>query len=82
MTPKSISPDIPTSLLEERAIEQRRRMHNTMSGLREQVRGTVREKLDIHRYAREYALPAAGAAALISLIFGYGTAGVFKRIIR
>ncbi len=82
MTPMQISPDVPTATLEQRAIEQRRRMHNTVSELRDQVRETVREKLDVQRYASEYAWPAAGAAALFSLLIGYGTAGVVKSIIR
>ena len=82
MSPMPISPDVPTSTLEQRAIEQRRRMHNTVAELREQVRETVREKLDVQRYAREYAWPAAGAAALFSLLLGFGTAGVFKSMVR
>jgi len=36
----------------------------------------------VERYAREYVWPAAGTAALFSLLFGFGTAGVLKRIVR
>ena len=79
MTPMQISPDVPTAVLEERAVEQRRRLHNTVSDLREQVRYTVQEKLDLQRYASEYAWPAAGVAGLISQLFGYSFAGIFKR---
>ena len=50
--------------------------------LREQVEGTVREKLNVRRYASEYVWPAAGAAALFSLLFGYGTGGFVKRMVR
>jgi len=82
MSPLQISPDVPTATLELRAIEQRRELHNSVSELREQVRETVREKLDPHRYASEYAWPAAAAAALFSLLVGYGTAGVIKDIVR
>ncbi len=82
MSPMQISPDVPTATLEQRAIEQRRRMHNTVSELRDQVRETVREKLDVQRYASEYAWPAAGAAALFSLLIGYGTSGVIKSMVR
>jgi hypothetical protein len=80
ISPK-ISPDAPTDVLEQHAIEQRRRLHNTVSGLREQVRDTVREKLDVRRRAAEYAWPAAGMAALIGLLFGYGSAGAIKRAV-
>lgn len=82
MSPMQVSPDVPTATLELRAIEQRRRMHNTFSDLRAQVKETVREKLNVERYAREYVWPAAGAAALFSLLWGYGTAGMFKRMVR
>lgn len=82
MSPMQISPDVPTATLEQRAIEQRRRMHNTIGELRSQVEDTVREKLDVERYAREYVWPAAATAALFSLLFGYGTAGMLKRMVR
>jgi ElaB/YqjD/DUF883 family membrane-anchored ribosome-binding protein len=78
MSPFEPTPEVPTRTLEEHAIEQRRRLHNTVSELREQVRDTVREKLDVHRYASEYAWPAAAAAAFIGLVFGFGTGGIFK----
>jgi hypothetical protein len=81
MSPTQISPDVPTAALEERAIEQRRRLHNTVGKLRDQVEGTVREKLDLRRYAGEYAWQAAGAAALFTLLLGYGTAGVLKKLV-
>ncbi len=80
--PMQVSPDVPTATLEQRAIEQRRTMHNTITELREQVEGTVREKLNVERYAREYVWPAAGAAALFSLLLGYGTGGFVKRMVR
>ena len=77
-----ISPDVPTDLLEQRATEQRRRLHNSVSALREQVRDTVHEKLDVKKRAREYVWPAAGTAFLFSLIFGYGTAGTIKHMVK
>jgi hypothetical protein len=82
MSPMNLSPDIPTATLELRAVEQRRRMHNTFSELRSQVKDAVREKLNVERYARQYVWPAAGTAALFSLLLGYGTAGMLKRIVR
>ncbi len=77
----NISPDAPTHYLEQQAAEQRRRIHNTVSELREQVRGTVREKLDVQKRAREYVWPLAGTAFLFSLLFGYGTAGTIKHML-
>ena len=79
MSPLEPKPGVPTRTLEQHAIEQRRRLHNTVSELRDQVRYTVREKLDIQRYASQYAWPAAGVAALIGLAVGFGSAGIFKR---
>jgi len=77
-----VSSEMPAHLLEQRAEEQRRRLHNTVSELREQVRGTVREKLDVKKRAREYVWPAAGTAFLFSLLFGYGTAGTIKHMVK
>jgi hypothetical protein len=76
-----ISPNVSTNFLEQEAAEQRRRMHDTVTALREQVRGTVREKLDVRKHAREYVWPAAGTAFLFSLLFGYGTGGTIKHMV-
>ncbi len=73
--PHTMGPQVPTDILELRAAEQRRRLHNTMSELRE----TVRERVDVKRQAREHLKPAAGAAALFGLILGYGMGGMFVR---
>jgi len=77
-----ISPDAPSSALEQKAVEQRRRLHHTVSELRSQVRDTVREKLDVRRYAREYVWPASAGLALIGLILGYGTGGTVKHMVK
>jgi hypothetical protein len=77
-----ISPNASTNFLEQEAAEQRRRIHNTVAALREQVKGTIREKLDVQKRAREYVWPAAGTAFLFSVIFGYGTAGTIKHMVR
>jgi len=82
MSSNVISPDLPTDVLEQRAVEQRRRLHDTVSELRTQVRETVREKLDVQRHAREHVWPATGAAAVISLVAGYGLAGTLKHLFR
>ena len=64
---------VPFETLEERAAQQRRQLHNSVSDLR----GALRQKLDIKRNAREYLLPASGVAALLGLAVGYGVAGLF-----
>ena len=64
---------VPFEILEERAAEQRRQLHNSVSDLR----GALRERLDVKRNAREYLLPASGIAALLGLALGYGVTGWF-----
>jgi len=59
--------------LEERAAQQRRKLHNTVS----ELRSTVAERLDVKRNAREHIAPAAGVAALVGMVLGYGLAGIF-----
>jgi len=75
----SFSPDVPADILEKRAAEQRRRIHESVQELRSKVKSTVEEKLDVQRQARKHLGPAAGAAVLVGLIFGYGVAGIFTR---
>jgi ElaB/YqjD/DUF883 family membrane-anchored ribosome-binding protein len=66
---------IPVDMLERRAAEQRRQLHDSVSELRE----TVKEKLDVKRNVREHLWPAAGAVALIGLLLGYSISGIFTR---
>jgi len=82
MSPLQITPDVPTATLELQAIEQRRHLSARVSELRTHVHDTVREKLDVKRYAADRAWHAAGVAALFSFLFGYGTAGAIKRMVR
>jgi len=67
--------DMPTDVLELRAAEERKRLHNSISELRMQVR----EKLDIRRNARQYLAPASAVAGLFGVVLGYGFAGMFTR---
>jgi hypothetical protein len=71
----STNPGAPTDILEMRAAEQRRRIHDSVLELREQID----EKMDIKKKAAEYVLPASGAAAFLALLFGYGFASMFSR---
>jgi hypothetical protein len=65
---------VPTDILELRAAEQRRRIHDSVL----ELRGHLDEKLDVRRKAAEYVLPASGAAAILGLLFGYGVASMFS----
>lgn len=71
---------VPLDALEQRAAEQRNRIHQSVGDLKElktNVEANVREKLDVKRQAREHFWPAAGVVSLVALVFGYGLAGVF-----
>ncbi len=65
--------NIPYELLEERAATQRRQLHNRVV----ELRATVYDRLDAKKVAREYLAPAAGVAALVGLLLGYGLTGIF-----
>ena len=67
------TPDDPPQVLEMRAAEQRRRLHNTVIDLRE----TVTERLDVKHLARANFRPALGVAAFLGLVFGYTVGGLF-----
>lgn len=66
---------MPVDVLEERAADQRRQLHNAVV----ELKSNLRESLDIRRNARQYLLPAAGAAAVLGLVLGYGFTGIFTR---
>ena len=67
--------ELPVDLLEKRAAEQRRHLHETVSELRQ----SVREKLDVKRNVREHIWPAAGIMTLLGLALGYAVTGMFTR---
>lgn len=66
---------LPTDILEQRAAEQRRRLHNSVVEMRSQVR----ERLDYRKMTRQYLVPASAVAGLIGLAFGHSLAGIFTR---
>ncbi|HYY69904.1 MAG TPA: hypothetical protein VE734_09230 [Terriglobales bacterium] len=66
---------MPVDVLEERAADQRRQLHNTVV----ELKSSLRDRLDLRHNAREYLLPATGVAALLGLIAGYGFTGMFTR---
>lgn len=72
-------PTLPTEILEQRAAEQRRALHNDVQELRSVVQAEVRERTDVKRIVRRNFAPVAGASAVIALALGYGIAGIFTR---
>ncbi len=64
---------IPVDVLEIRAADQRRQLHNSVSELRH----SVRERLDLKRNLREHLLAASGVLGIAGLIVGYALTGVF-----
>ncbi len=73
-TVATLGPNVPADILEMRAAEQRRRIHDAVLELREQID----EKLDVKKVATEYVLPASGVAAFLGLLLGYGVASMFS----
>ncbi len=74
---------LPTDVLEQRAAEQRRRLHNTVAEMRTTVRDTVREKMDVRKnlnnYSRRYFPQAAAAVGTVGLALGWTLGGMFDR---
>ncbi len=75
----STNSQIPSEVLEQRAADQRRRLHNSVSELRSSVTETVKDKLDAKKYLREYMGPAMAAVAVLGLLAGYSAAGMFTK---
>jgi hypothetical protein len=65
---------LPAEVLEQRAVEQRRRLHDSVAELRR----TVRQRLDVKRTAREHFWPVASVVSLAMLLLGYGLASIFR----
>jgi hypothetical protein len=66
---------LPAEVLEARAAEQRRQLHNSVQNLR----SAVRDRMDLKRNVRQHFLPAAGLVGLAGLVFGYSITGLFTR---
>ncbi len=73
-TVATVGPNVPADILEMRAAEQRRRIHDSVLELREQID----EKLDVRKRASEYVLPASGVVGLLGLVVGWGFASLFS----
>lgn len=66
---------IPVDVLEKRAADQRRQLHNSVTELRH----SVRERLDVKRNLREHLWSSSAATGLLGLVAGYAVMGVFTR---
>jgi hypothetical protein len=66
---------LPAEILEQRASDQRRRLHNSVA----QLRFAVRERMDYRKLASQHVWQAAGAVALVGLVLGWSIVGIFTR---
>jgi hypothetical protein len=74
MSGMNMGPTVPTDILEVRAAEQRRRLHESVLELRTRVE----DKLDVRKHAAEYVWPASGVAAGMGLLMGWAVSGLFS----
>ena len=70
-------PTVPAEILEKRAAEQRRALHNDVQQLRSVVEHEVRKRTDVKRNLSRHFAPVAGITALIALSLGYSLTGIF-----
>jgi len=70
-----MTPGIPVDILEKRAADQRRGLHNSVA----ELRATVKERLDFRKAVRNHFWPAAGTLAVTGLVLGYTATGLFTR---
>ena len=64
---------IPVDVLEKRAADERRQLHNSVAELRQ----SVHERLDVKRNVRNHLGAAAGILAILGLALGYTLTGIF-----
>jgi hypothetical protein len=68
----------PLESLELRALEQRNRLHQDATELKEKM-AAAREKLSVERNVREHFTKAALVMTIAGLLAGHGFAGMFTR---
>lgn len=64
---------IPVDVLEKRAADERRQLHNSV----QELRHTVHEKFDVKRNVRNHLGVITGLLALTGLALGYAVTGIF-----
>ncbi len=76
MSPLSANfhPTLDSQALEITAQEQRTRIHESISELRNQMHDT----LNVRQRVRDYLLPASAAVAGLGIMLGFGIAGIFQ----
>jgi hypothetical protein len=67
--------NLPPSILEQRAADERRRLESSVA----ELKSRVRETLDAKRIARQHLPAAAAVAGLLSLGLGYAVTGILTR---
>ena len=72
-------PTVPQEILEKRAAEQQRALHNSVQQLRSAMKQEVRERTDVKRNVKRHFGSVAGTTAAIALAMGWGFAGIFTR---
>jgi hypothetical protein len=60
--------------LEQRANEQRQRLHDTVI----ELRSSVSERLDVEKMAQQHVWSISAGTGIVALILGYGIAGLFS----
>ena len=68
----------PLETLELRALEQRNRLHQDVTELKEKI-AAAREKLSVQRNVRAHFTKAALVVSIAGLLAGNGFAGMFTR---
>lgn len=63
----------PTDDLEQRAANQRQRLHASVN----ELRSSVRERLDVQKVARAHVWQASAVSGLLAFTLGYGIVGAF-----
>jgi hypothetical protein len=66
---------IPVDVLEKRAADERRQLHNSVQQLRE----SVHERLDVKRNVRNHLGTVCGVLGVAGLVLGYAVTGIFTR---
>ena len=66
---------MPLDVLETNAAAQRKQIHNDVAEIKDRLRLTLQPR----KLARQYLAPAAGVAAVVGLVLGWGVTAVFTR---